>query len=336
MKLNKTTLIIFSLTFALIMALLLPPASAQTWKFAMISDTHDDDKAHTETGVTARLAPIISYIIEEHPDFVLETGDLITGVLTKKTSPVYKKYDRQYGYFQQATAPLTQSNILLLVIRGNHDYGTFNEDPAATKAYMEAFAGTMPQNGPADAKGLSYSFVHNKLKFIMLDQYVNASSGSVTLPMDLLKSELENSLGAEHIFVMGHSPAFTLNSNTSDDAAHFNLFDQPALRDQFWNLLTDNHVTAYVSGHKHLYSRSQVNGVAQIVIGNLGSASSFHPANADSRLTNIFPINLVSKTEVRPGYIIFTIDDSKNSITANEYWLDENNNKYLFDTYSLQ
>lgn len=311
------------------------PASAQTWTFAMISDTHDSDMVHTKTGVTAYLTPIISYIVEEHPDFVLQTGDLITGAQTLPTSSAYKKYDMQYANYKQVTAPLVRANIPLFVVRGNHDYGLHNEDSELTKAYMADIAGAMPQNGPPDSKGLSYSFVHKKTKFIMIDQYVNTSSGIVTLPMDWIKNELENSQGADNIFVMGHSPAFTPDTTASSKIAQFNLFDQSTLRDQFWQLLVDHHVTAYVSGHEHLYFRSQESGVPQIVIGDLGIISSYNPATVDSRLTNVFPTTPVPQSEGRPGYSIFTVVDSQNSITATEYWLDQNNDKYVYDTYVL-
>ena len=169
----------------------------------------------------------------------------------------------------------------------------------------------------------------------MIDQYVNTSGGIVTLPMDWLKNELENSQGAEHIFVMGHSPAYTPDTTASSKIAQFNLFDQTNLRDQFWKLLTDKRVTAYVSGHEHLYFRGQANGLPQIVIGNLGCNSSYNPATVDSRLTNVFPVTPVPQSACRPGYSIFTVDDSKNSIAVTEYWLDQNNNKYVYDTYSL-
>ena len=51
----------------------------------MISDTHDADMQHTPTGVTPYLPPVISYLVAEHPDFVLQTGDLITGAQTLPT-----------------------------------------------------------------------------------------------------------------------------------------------------------------------------------------------------------------------------------------------------------
>jgi len=335
MKFNKSKFIVFSLTFAWIMVLMLQPVYAQTWKFAMISDTHDNDMLNTKTGVTSYLPPIINYIIAEHPDFVLQTGDLITGALTQKSSPVCGKDDAQYAYYNQATAPLVRGNIPVYVIRGNHDYGYRNEDPVVTKAYLDTSARAMPQNGPPNEKGLSYSFVHKKIKFIMLDQYVNSSNGTVTLPMDWLKNELSIKQGAENIFVMGHSPAYSPDNTASNNGGQYNLFDQPTLRDQFWKLLTDNHVTAYVSGHEHLYFRGQVNGLPQLVIGNLGSIMSYNPATVDSRMTNVFPTTPVPSAQGRPGYIIFTVDDSKKSITANEYLLDANNHKYLYDTYVL-
>jgi hypothetical protein len=199
---------------------------------------------------------------------------------------------------------------------------------------MEQEASTMPQNGPPEAKGLSYSFMHKKIKFIMIDQFVNASEGNVTLPMDWVQSELENRQGAEYIFVMGHSPVFTPNTSSNNNGGQFNLYDQPSLQGQFWQLLTAHHVTAYVSGHEHLYFRGQASGIPQIVIGNLGGPLiNYNPATVDSRLTNVFPTTSVPNTAARPGYIIFTVDDGKNSITATEYWLDTNNNKYVYDTF---
>ncbi len=313
-----------------------PTASkASVWKFAMISDTHDANMQSTQTGVTAYLPPIISYIVNEHPDFVLQTGDLITGAQTLPTSPAYKQFDMQYATYKKVTAPLAQANIPLYVIRGNHDFGLHNGEPALAQAYMADIAITMPQNGPPAAKGLSYSFMHNNAKFIMIDQFVNTASGIVTLPMDWIKSELQNNQGAHHIFVMGHSPVYSPDTTSSSKVAQFNLFDQPSLQSQFWQLLTDNHVTAYISGHEHLYFRGRVNGIPQIVIGDLGCVSNYNPATVDSRLTNVFPTTAVPSTQDRPGYIIFTVDDGKHSITATEYWLDQTNNKYVYDTFAL-
>ncbi len=337
MKINIKNSLVFSLAFACIMLLMLQPANAQTWKFAMISDTHDSDMAKTQTGVTPYLAPIIRYIIAEHPDFVLQTGDLITGAQTLLTSPAVEKFDMQYTYYKQATAPLAGANIPLYVIRGNHDFGLQDEKQALAKAYTTHEASAMPQNGPSDAKGLSYSFVHKAIKFIMIDQFANASKGVVTLPLDWVKNELENRQGAELVFVMGHSPVFSPNTSASSNQAQFNLFDQTTLQNQFWKLLTDHHVTAYVSGHEHLYFRGQANGIPQIVIGNIGgSLISYNPATVDSRLTSVFPTTAVPAAQARPGYIIFTVDDGNNSITATEYWLDTNNNKYVYDTFEIK
>jgi hypothetical protein len=313
------------------------PSASQSsiWKFAMISDTHDANMQHTQTGVTAYLPPIITYIVGERPDFVLQTGDLITGAQTLPTSPAYKQFDMQYATYKKVTSPLAQANIPLYVIRGNHDFGLHNGDPALAQSYMADIAATMPQNGPSGAKGLSYSFIHNNAKFIMIDQFVNTSSGIVTLPMDWIKSELQNHQGARHIFVMGHSPVYSPDTTASSKIAQFNLFAQSSLQSQFWQLLTDNHVTAYISGHEHLYFRGQANGIPQIVIGNLGCISSYNPATVDSRLSNVFPTTAVPNTQGRPGYIIFTVDDGTHSITATNYWLDQNNQKYVFDTFSL-
>ncbi len=309
--------------------------NAQIWTFAMISDTHDSNMVSTKTGVTAYLTPVINYIVDEQPDFVLQTGDLVTGAHTLMTSPAFRQYDMQYAAYKQVTALLGRANIPLFAIRGNHDYGLHNEDAALNKAYMAEIAGSMPKNGPPEATGLSYSFVHNKIKFIMLDQYVNAANGIVTLPMEWLKSELQNRQGVDHIFVMGHSPAFTPDITASAKIAQFNLFDQTSLRDQFWKLLTDNRVTAYLSGHEHLYFRGMVDRLPQIVIGDLGSSAGYNPATVDRRMAGVLPTTPVPQAECRPGYGIFTVDGSKHSIAVTVYLLDQNNKKYVYDTYLL-
>ena len=329
------------LLFSALLLVLYAPAStlpvhAQPWKFAVISDTHDTDKAGTLIGVTPYLKSIIDYIIAEKPDFVLETGDLITGVLTKKTSPVYQKFDVQYSYYQQTVAPLAAVGIPLRVIRGNHDYGVSDVDTAATAEYQQRFPAAMPQNGPDGAKGLTYSFVHKNVKFILIDQYVNATNAQVTLPLGWLKKELAQREMATHLFVLGHSPAYAPNDKDNGDAdGHFNLSDQPALRDSFWQLLIDYQATAYICGHKHLYCRGIASGVPQLITGTLGSASGYDPQKVDRHLSDLFPNQPVSKKNDRPGYLIVTIDDESNRVTAREYWLDEQRQAYLYDTVSL-
>lgn len=336
MKMGSVKTMVFLLAVVCMMVSMIQPAYAQTWKFAVISDTHDSNMTKTKSGVTSSLAPIISYIVAERPDFVLQTGDLITGAQTLLTSPVAEKFDAQYANYKQITAPLASANIPLYVIRGNHDYGLQNEKQALAKAYMEREASVMPQNGPPEAKGLSYSFVHKKIKFIMIDQFVNASQGNVTLPIDWIQSELENKQDAESIFVLGHSPVFTPNTSSTNNGGQFNLFDQTTLQGQFWQLLTAHHATAYVSGHEHLYFRGQATGIPQIVVGNIGGPFiDYNPATVDSRLTNVFPTTAVPKTATRPGYMIFTVDDGKNAITATEYWLDTNNQEYVYDTFTI-
>jgi hypothetical protein len=309
-----------------------PVSKSPVWKFAMISDTHDADMQHTPTGVTPYLPPIIGYIVAEHPDFVLQTGDLITGAQTLPTSPAYKQFDMQYANYKKVTAPLAQANIPLYVIRGNHDYGLYNGEPALSQSYLAVIASIMPQNGPTAAKGLSYSFVHNNAKFIMIDQFVNTAAGIVTLPMDWLKTELQNTQGAHHVFVMGHSPVYSPDTTASSKMAQFNLFDQSALQSQFWQLLIDNHATAYISGHEHLYFRGGKWAAANRD-RNLGCISSYNPP-LSTAVEQCVPTTPVPNTQGARLCCIH-VDDGKRSITATEYWLDQNNQKHVYDTFTV-
>ncbi|MEI6285262.1 MAG: metallophosphoesterase [Bacillota bacterium] len=310
----------------------MPQCDAKSWSFALISDTHDCEKVNTLTGVTPALPPILRFIVSQKPDFVIETGDLITGVLTKSTSPVYEKYSKQYANYMATVAILAENNIPLYVIRGNHDYGKDNRDPNCYYAYMNIVANKMPLTGPEAEKGLTYSFVHNGAKFILADQFVNGKDRMPTLNIDWIKTEVNSGKNEKYLFVFGHSPMYTPDDMESKH--HWNMFQQQSLRDELWKTLVNaGNVVAYISGHKHLYCRGVVEGIPQLVIGDLGTLESFNPKDADKIITDLSPQASVASADNHPGCMIITINDN-NTITAAEYWL-YGNNVQLHDEFKL-
>jgi energy-coupling factor transporter ATP-binding protein EcfA2 len=63
-------------------------------------------------------------------------------------------------------------------------------------------------------------------------------------------------------FVIGHEPAFPQYRHVGDS-----LDIDPQMRDDFWQILSDNNVTAYLCGHTHYIYSDLVDGVYQLDAG---------------------------------------------------------------------
>jgi len=81
-----------------------------------------------------------------------------------------------------------------------------------------------------------------------------------------LEKDLAANKKAEHIFVMGHSPAFPAGPHV-----HSALDARPAERDKFWKVLAEYNVDAYLCAHEHLYNSKVASGVRQILTGSCGA-----------------------------------------------------------------
>ena len=159
-------------------------------------------------------------------------------------------------------------------VRGNHEtYGDVNTLGPDYAKYWLANIGKssdmpqIPQNGPTNEVGMTYSFSKNNVFIIGLDQ------DYVTTPQQVNQTWLNAQLQANNLpftFVYGHYPAFAINTTENS------LADHPAARDAFWKSLGDNSVNIYFTGHVHLYNRAEVsiNGgpeIQQILVGTGGA-----------------------------------------------------------------
>jgi hypothetical protein len=172
---------------------------------------------------------------------------------------------------------------------GNHE-----EETASDMIYLRGYDYGTVNPGPSGCPETTYSFDYANVHFAVLNEYCDSSGDDVThgdVP-DHLYDWLAADLAAtsqEHIFVLGHEPAYPLpdedNGRLRHESDSLNAF--PINRTRFWDLLKSEEVLAYICGHTHNYSLAGFEGVWQLDaghargLGDTGAASTFILVHVD-------------------------------------------------------
>lgn len=172
---------------------------------------------------------------------------------------------------------------------GNHERET-KEDMNWLRDYNSG-GNTLPyimNMGPEKSKESMFSFDYGNAHFIIINEYYDgvADTGSTGDINDDIYQWLVDDFAKtnkQHIFVAGHEPAFPQPDMDSGRMRHEydSLNEYPENRDRFWELLKENNVVAYLCGHTHNTSVTEIDGVFQLDvghsrgIGDQGSASSY-------------------------------------------------------------
>lgn len=260
-----------------------PPAPTP-WKFVVLCDTRSNpckDEGGGVNGVNADIVKkIAAAVVAERPEVVLVPGDMILGNGYPCT-PAVPRPDpagKQFSYWRQLMQPVYDAGAKVLTVRGNHemdkDAKSTDHDGCSKKtptestllpAYRAFFNDpTLTASGPANQKGLTYSFPHKNALFVGMDQIVDQFEGDQKWFEQVVAS---NKL--PHLFVFGHYPAFVVRHN--DSLACFS-----DSRDRFWNALGRAGGRLYFCGHDHLYDRSTIPDaqghlIQQVLVGNGGA-----------------------------------------------------------------
>jgi hypothetical protein len=307
-------------------------AASDVWKFVIFGDTRHPDPM-TTTGVSPRLPELSQAIAAEKPELVFFYGDFINGYYAHQESALYRKYRPQFDNWLAAMKPVYDLGIPVYVLRGNHEYGDEGlPDPELFKIYEEYFAKKMPQNGPADARGLTFSVVYKGAKIIGLDQYVG-EKGKVNMDLAWLKTELDDNT-SPFLFVYSHGPAFRVLKKRLHP---FDLFSNHKQRDEFWEILKKHQVSVYFCGHDHLYSRGQKDGIIQVCAGNGGAnAVDYDPAHVDQELQDLHPVIAVPKEKAGIAFIVVTVDEQAGVAHVETKLIQEDGRIIVGDTFSLK
>jgi len=138
--------------------------------------------------------------------------------------------------------------------------------------------------GPVGSEETTYSFDYGNSHFVVLNQYYDGSSdvgtdGDIVDTLyEWLKIDLENT-EKTHIFVAGHEPIVSIPDMHNGRHRHIgdSLDKYPRNAFRFHQLLVKHNVTAYLHGHTHSTSYSNINGLWQIDCGHTRGTESEYP-----------------------------------------------------------
>jgi autotransporter-associated beta strand protein len=213
-------------------------------------------------------------------------------------------------------------------VRGNHE--TYGEISAPYYPYYWDFwiaqFLSLPQNGPDEEKGMTYSFTKANAFFVGVDQFMPDYEYRVN------QNWLDEQLAANilpHVFVYGHLPAVAVTEDLSSMAYY------PLNRDAFWESLGDGGCQVYLCGHSHLYNRATITvtdvkgkitpPITQLVVGAGGGPlenwdGSYYPYQSHAGHhrppgPEDVTTTLGNHLEWQFGYAVVTINGNQVSIT---------------------
>jgi hypothetical protein len=285
-------LIAFIIGLVLMIAM---PLTAESVRFAVVGDTQADylDKTPVNDKV---FGEIVQLVLAADPpvQFVLQAGDLINGDFNTQNRIA------ELEHWRSVAQPWYDSDFLGLKVYptpGNHD----QVNPASFLETWQTAFPELPENGPANAKKMTYSFNIGQCHFAVVNTSSPRRLDRHAVDLEWLESDLASTTQPVK-FIIGHEPAYPIKRHvaTSLDA-------RPQKRDAFWQLLAKYNVKAYFCGHEHIYDHWIKDGVHQIITGSGGAPSELH------------------------NYLLVDVDDD-NNITVSVYDIEGNT---LIEQYNL-
>lgn len=213
------------------------PTAAEKFTFVAYGDTRTNPEEH---------AVIIREIVGLHPEFVLQSGDLVSD----------GRNAAQWAQFDQITQPLRDAHIAYYPARGNHDLGDFYPKHV-----------TEPFDSGDSANKLFYAFTRHRNRFIIVDSMQDYDPNSrqyAWLVGELARAQKT----AVNTFVMFHEGPFSIGPHGST----------PEAQQYLHPLFVKYKPRAVFCGHDHLYYRTLRGGVTYIVTGG-GGAPPYRPEN---------------------------------------------------------
>ena len=199
----------------------------------------------------------VQYIIDQRPDLVLVTGDMVAG--QKEGLP----YEAMWSVFHNAvTIPLEEHNIPIFVTPGNHDASGYMKYAMERSIFVEEWLAFTPDvefitgsNYP-----LYYAFVAENTLFVSLDNTRPGSLGSEqTQWLDqVLEQPYQNKI------VFGHLPTVPFVERKKNE-----YLMQPDINPLF----QEHNVDLYISGHHHAYYPGTYQSLSMLSMPCLGSGS---------------------------------------------------------------
>ncbi len=256
-------------------------SSRGPFTFAVMSDNHVYPGGFGGVDSPAITTDIVNDIISQQASIVFSAGDTVAGVYNS-----YTDFAAQLTYYKTiVSTPLSNAGIAFYPLPGNHEYKNSSSGAwGDTLSTWNAAFPSLPQNGPAGEVGGTYSVTYKNSLFILLDEYATGFGTDTKVNQAWLDSITEGRQ-KQHLFVFGHSPAFQIDTYTTDM-----LDKNPSQRDAFWSSLENAKADIYFCGHLHKFDFSAVTGVSshttyQCVDGVTGSHV-ISPVTSENQASN--------------------------------------------------
>ena len=337
------------LALALAMAVATTSAFAQSWKFGLMSDTQwtgKDDSKNPNSVAVEIINQINQQFIKSGVKFVVQVGDLANNgsnvALDTRATFAQALYNAGIGFFPlrgnhdasqtaaiefQRIFPQTRSGLNnstpsdALVTTA--DYGAPPANTGAPFIIGTSFSSPATATTATGLIGLSYSFVYNNARFVMLDQFTrtdgtgsgsaNVNNNNIAEQQDWIDRMLAEKPAGGHTFVFGHKNL--IGETHIDTLLGSNPAQNASARNVFIGSLHHHGVRYYISGHDHLHQRSIItspDGTSSVmqIIGASDSSKFYVPAvpSRDSSNNNPARETPTSQELNRIGYYIFTVD----------------------------
>ncbi len=320
---------------------------AMPWSFGVIADTQwteADDGRNPGTSAIDIISQVNHQFIERGVDLVVAVGDL-----ADKSSAANMDIRARY------TQALYDAHIGFFPLRGNHDSGAGpeflrvfpqtqtgwnNSTPRDALAVVNPDAATMPPapvvgapflvgssfSSPASMAGKTYSFDHQNVRFVLLDQFDGAKN-TIQAQQGWISQTLASRPAGTHALVFGHKGLIT--ENHVDTLFGSSPSADPAGTDAFIKSLSESSVRYYLGGHDHMHDRSLVwttdgstTRVTQLVCASDSSKFYFPNVPSNDEKYDVAAFGHPRQTPLAQelntvGYYIFTVDGPR--VTGDYY-----------------
>ncbi|HEU5402266.1 MAG TPA: metallophosphoesterase [Terriglobales bacterium] len=297
----------FLFLFALVLSLVFPsvaqaPAVAlkinvrTPFKFVAYGDIRFLNPADKRTSDPVRRKLLVDKIASEKPAFLLISGDLVAN----------GSDDREWGVFDQETAPLRNAGVPIYPALGNHDLR--GDLPVALKNYFQRF--------PDLQNSRYYSLRADNLLIITLDSSLDRPGGE---EMQWFDHQIETLPGdIQFVVVQLHHPPLTRSHDMPFGGGHSPRRPEQEMASFIESRAAQSKAKfVVVAGHVHNYERYERNGVMYVVTGGGGATPYMINREPNDFYKDPGPTYHYCRFEVTRGklamHMIKLIDDGKNA-----------------------
>ncbi len=233
------------------------PRNGRGHQFVCYADSCSGIPGALHENTFASVNTVVAHL-DTPPEFICFPGDEISGLVADDET-----LRRQWRYWlNQEMGWLDRQMIPLYHTTGNHT----TYDPASEAIFKEVLA-HLPQNGPADQKGLTYFVRREDLLMVFVNTLWSGLGGEGRLETKWLEKILFDHADARHKLVFGHHPVFPVNGFSGSYQREI----APENGRQLWRLLVKHQVLAYVCSHILAFDVQVHDGVLQILTAGAGT-----------------------------------------------------------------